>query len=281
MVNSRYFYDIISTMFKRTVDKILSVSKRDKSKLFVVERVSIPELTFNDTTCSKFTLNITLDRVKRFVGRGCPIEFFTILINSMMNIGATITKDRFGHVSVVVDTFKHMKPYIDSAIMKMIDRSFFTDLSFNDAREIISRLKLEEYLYCIEGHESGVCFVVLGPNFQTQNPCLQPWYLFEQEVLKVNESRTIVMSSEQEERLIKGSEEFSTLVEFRSAIDKNTSKVLFKREDPNIPIIRQVLKVEMLTTQLFKEEMELENMKQLKEMLELQKRMFPLTQPQL
>lgn len=241
---------------------------------FTVDSVTIPNLTSYQTTIFQYTLDTTLDRIKRLVGRGCPIEFFTILINSMMNISATITKDRFGNFSVVVDTFNHMKRHIDDAIVTMIERSFFTDLSFDDAREIISRLKIEEFIYCFEGHESGVCLVVLGPNDRARNQYEQPWYLFQQEVQKFNESRTIFMTCEQEERLVKCNEDFRKLVEFTSAFDKTTRRVVFKRDNPTIQIIRQVLKVEKLTIQLSNAEMELEKMVQFNETLELQRRMF-------
>ena len=249
--------------------------EKDELNNFIVNSVSITELSWTDMRYSNHALPITEDRIKRFVDHGCPMELPILLINSMMKIGANITKDQRGNVKVIVNTFYHMKRHIDEAIQKMIDRSFFTNLSFDDAREIISRLKLDEYLYCFEGHVSGICLVVLGPNVHTQDQYDQPWYLFQQEVQKVNASRTIVMSSEQEQRLINGNEEFSTLVEFTSAIDKTTRRVVFKRENSSIHIIRQMLQVEDLTTQLSKAKMELENMVQLEEMRKLQERMFP------
>ena len=249
--------------------------KKDELKSFYFNSVSITGLSRMDMEYSNYTLGITEDRVKRFVGHGCPIEWFIRLINYMMKINAKITDDGFGNIRVHVNTFYHMRRYIDEAIQKMIDRSFFTNLSFEDAREIISRLKLDEYLYCFEGHVSGVCLVVLGPNVHTQDQYDQPWYLFQQEVQKVNASRTIVMSSEQEKRLINGNEEFRTSVEFTSAIDKTTRRVVFKRENPSIRIIRQTLEVEKLTTLLSKAKTDLEEMVQLEEMRKLQERMFP------
>ena len=222
MVNLIYFYDIISTMSRNIVNDAWTVRPYQKYKRngmfesFEVSSASI-DLSPHQRGISQCTLNITLDRIKRLVGRGCPIEFFTILINSMMNISATITIDRYGNFSVVIETYYHMKRYIDEAIMKMIDRSFFTDLSFDDARKIVLNLSLEKYLYCFEGHESGVCLVVLGPNDRAQNQYEQPWYLFQQEVQKFNESRTILMTPEQEERLVTRNEDFHRLVEFTSA----------------------------------------------------------------
>ena len=285
MVNLIYLYDIISTMSSdNTVDETWTVcpdpkhhdKKKDELNNFIVNSVSIPGLSWMDMRYSNHTLPITEDRVKRFVGHGCPIELPILLINYMMKIGADITKDKWGNVKVIVKTFNHMKRHIDEAIQKMIDRSFFTNLSFEDAREIISRLKFEEYLYCFEGHHvSGICLVVLGPNVHTQDPYKQPWHLFQQEVRKMNASRTIDMSSEQEQRLINGNEEFRTSVEFTSAIDKTTRRVVFKRENLSIHIIRQMLQVEDLTTQLSKAKMELEKMVQLEEMRKLQERMFP------
>ena len=286
MVNLIYFYDIISTMSSssyNTVNEIWPVfpdskhhDKKDEFKSFPVSSVSIPELSLMDMRCSNHALPITENRIKRFVDHGCPMELPILLINSMMKIGANITKDQRGNVKVIVNTFYHMRGHIDEAIQKMIDRSFFTNLSFEDAREIISRLKLDEYLYCFEGHVSGVCLVVLGPNVHRQDQYDQPWYLFQQEVQKVNASRTIVMSSEQEQRLINGNEDFRTSVEFTSAIDKTTCRVVFKRENSSIlHIIRQALEVEKLTTLLSKAKMELENMVQLEEMRKLQERMFP------
>ena len=268
-------------MTRITVDKGWTVSPNLKSnqlgklKPFPVSSVSIPELSSRDMIHSVHHLDITEDCVKQFVGRGYPIELFRLLINSMMNIGADITKDQWGNVKVVVETFYHMKRHIDEAIQTMIVRSFFTDLSFDDANEIVSRLKLEEYLYCFEGHESGVCLVVLGPNDRARNQYEQPWYLFQQEVLKFNASRTVFMTPEQEKSLIKGNEEFSRLVEFTSSFDKKTRQVVFKRENPTIHIIKQLLLVEKLEKECSEAKIALEKMVQLEEMLDLQRRMFP------
>jgi hypothetical protein len=246
-----------------------------KLEPFPISSVSIPDLSSFDTRRSQYTLDIALDRIKRFVDRGCPIESLILLINSMMNIPAKITKDRFGNFSVVIETFYHMKRHIDEAIQKMIDRSFFTDLSFDDAREIISRLKLTEFIYCFEGHESGVCLVVLGPNVRAQNQYEQPWYLFQQEVQKFNASRTIFMTPEQEKRLVTDNEDFLRLVEFTSSFDKTTRRVVFKRENRStIAIINQVLLVEKLTKELSQAKRALEEMIELEPMRKLQERMF-------
>ena len=280
MVNLIYFYDIISTMSRNIVNDAWTVSpeqkyKQDgKFKSFEVSSVSI-DLSPHQRGRSQCNLDITLDRIKRLVGRGCPIELFILLINSMMNISATITIDRFRNISVVIETYYHMKRYIDEAIMKMIDRSFFTDLSFDDAKKIVSNLSLEKYLYCFEGHESGVCLVVLGPNDRAQNQYEQPWYLFQQEVQKFNESRTILMTPEQEERLVTRNEDFHRLVEFTSPFNKTTRKVVFKKQDSKVKIIRQTLDVEKLAEQLLNAKRELQNMLQLDEIRDLQQCMFP------
>jgi hypothetical protein len=250
-------------------------------KSFQVSSVSIPYLSPFDTRCSQYTLEITSNRIEQIVGRGCPIKFFTILINSMMNIGATIRIDRFGNVNVVVNTFYHMKRHIDEAIKTMIDRSFFTDLSFDDARKIVSNLSLEKYLYCFEGHESGVCFVVLGPNDRAQNQYEQPWCLFKRAVEEFNKSRTIFMKPDQEKHFITDNEDFRTSVEFTSSFNKTTRQVVFKKKNSMFDIINQVLLVEKLEKEHSDAKRALEEMLQLKEILELQKRMFPLTQPQL
>ena len=199
----------------------------------------------------------------------------------MMKIGANITIDRFRNVKVVVETFYHMKCHIDEAIQTMIVRSFFTDLSFDDAREIISRLKFEKYLYCFEGHESGVCLVVLGPNDRARNQYEQPWYLFQQEVLKFNASRTIFMTPEQEKRLITYNEDFSQFVEFTSSFDKTTRQVVLKKKNSMFDIINQVLLVEKLEKEHSEAKRALEEMLQLKETQDLRLRMFPHMKDQL
>ncbi len=244
-------------------------------KPFVVDSVSIPELSSSDMIHSNHSLDITSDRINRLVARGCPMEWLIRLINSMMNIGATITKDRFGKFSVVVNTFNHMKSHIDEAIRTMIDRSFFIDLSFDDANKIILRLNLSKFIYCFEGHESGVCLVVLGPNVRAQNQYEQPWHLFQQEVRKFNDSRTIYMTPEQEKRLIISNQDFSKLVEFTFSFNKTTQQVIFKNNDLNVEIIRQTLNVEKLEKELSEAKRALEEKSQLKETQELQLRMFP------
>ena len=279
MVKSSYFYDIISTMSTETVNRRWTVRPHLKYNLcgkepFPISSVSI-DLASRDRGVSKHTLDITSDCINRLVARGCPIGLFNILINSMMNIDATINKDYFGIFSVVVNIFFHMKDHIDEAIWTMIDRSFFTDLSFDDANKIIFRLKLEEFIYCFEGHESGVCFVVLGPNVRKQSPYEQPWYLFQQEVQKFNESRTIFMTLEQEKRLITDNEDFSQFVEFTSSFDKTTRQVVLKKKNSMFDIINQVLLVEKLEKEHSEAKRALEEMLQLKETQDLRLRMFP------
>lgn len=240
---------------------------------FPISSVSI-DLASRDRGVSKHTLDITSDCINRLVARGCPIGLFNILINSMMNIDATINKDYFGKFSVVVNTFYHMKHHIDEAIRKMIDRSFFTDLSFDDANKIILRLNLAKFIYCFEGHESGVCLVVLGPNVRAQNQYEQPWHLFQKEVQKFNDSRTIFMTPEQEKRLIISNQDFSELVEFTSSFNKTTQQVVFKNNDLNVEIIRQTLNVEKLEKELSEAKRVLEEKLQLKEMHGLQRLIF-------
>jgi hypothetical protein len=278
MVNLIYFYDIISTM-SNTLEynkdgSIYPDGKYKHQKGFVFYWVSM-SLSSRDMHCSNYRLAITEDRVKRLVGRGSPMEWFILLINSMMKISADITKDQWGNVKVSVNTFNHMTRHIDEAIQKMIDRSFFTDLSLDDARELITKLKLEEFIYCFEGHESGVCLVVLGPNVRAQNEYEQPWHLFQQEVLKFNASRTIFMTPEQEQRLIKRNEDFSQFVEFTSSFDKTTRQVVFKKQNQSIiAIIRQQLLVEELEKKCSEAKRELEEMERFEEIRALQKRMF-------
>jgi hypothetical protein len=281
MVNLIYFYDIISTMNRITVDKRWIVSPDSKYKdeklkpFFTVASVTISDLASHQMIISRRLLDITSDRFNRLVSRGCPFELLTLLINSMMKIGANITKDYFGKFSVFVNTFNHMTRHIDEAIQKMIDRSFFTDLSLDDARKIVSELKLEEFIYCFEGHESGVCLVVLGPNVRAQNEYEQPWHLFQQEVLKFNASRTIFMTPEQEERLVTCNEDFRKFVEFTSAFNKTTRRVVLSNaDDPTIQIIRQRLLVDELEKKYSDAKKELEEMERFEEIRALQKRMF-------
>ena len=282
MVNLIYFYDIISTMYRNIVTinegwTIMPDQKHEqdrKLKNFEIRSVSI-DLASHQRARSEYPLGITSERINRLVGRGCPIEFFTLLIRYMMRIPATINKDYFGIFSVVVNTFFHMKDHIDEAIWTMIDRSFFTDLSFDDANKIISRLNLTQFIYCFEGHESGVCFVVLGPNVRKQSPYEQPWYLFQQEVQKFNESRTIFMTLEQEKRFITDNEYFSQFVEFTSSFDKTTRQVVLKKKNSMFDIINQVLLVEKLEKEHSEAKRALEEMLQLKETQDLRLRMFP------
>lgn len=244
-------------------------------KPFVIGSVLFPALSSSDMIQGGHNLVITIDRVKLFVDRGCPMKWFNLLINSMMKIGADITIDQWGNVKVVVNTFYHMKDHIDNAIMTMIDRSFFTDLSHDDASKIVSELKLEGFIYCFESHESGACLVVLGPNVSTQNPYEQPWHLFQQEVLKFNASRTILMTPEQEKRLVTCNEDFRKLVEFTSSFDKKIRQVVFKKQNQSIiAIIRQQLLVEELEKKCSDAKRELEEMVLFEESRQLQKGMF-------
>ncbi len=90
------------------------------------------------------------------------------LSSSVVNISNNL----YGTEMIEVSTSRYMALHIESAINKAIETTMYPNLSVLRATEIIQILGLSQHVYCIEGHESGACLVVLEKNLYSdqKNP---------------------------------------------------------------------------------------------------------------
>ena len=96
-----------------------------------------------------------------FIPSEFPQQLLEYLLGMMdLHDSVSFTKDSRG-----TDTMVVLAPYytaldIESAIKCAIETTMYRELSVSDANTIIKQLGLSQYVYCIEGHESGACLVV-------------------------------------------------------------------------------------------------------------------------
>ena len=154
----------------------------------------------------------------------------------------------------------------------MCNQHIYWNISPEDANEIIIRLGLSQYVFCVQGDPvSGACLVVLQ-ELKLSYPqltigILQPRTEFRNEYQKYNESRTVVMTPAQYEEI-----SFDRItyrkIEFTSVRTDGQIEVVFRREviQTVVPEIKKQVEIE--TSLLFNQTRE------------TQPRMFPLTQQQ-
>jgi hypothetical protein len=126
-------------------------------------------------------------------------------------------------------TFEH----IPRIIGKMCTDHVYWNISPEDANEIISRLGLSQYVFCVQGDPAlGACLVVLqdlGLSYyqQTHEKKQEPRTTFRKEYEKINQSRTVVMTPTQRATLL--SDEINPSVEFSSVLQDGQIEVVFRR----------------------------------------------------
>ena len=145
---------------------------------------------------------------------------------------------------------------IPELIGRMCGYHVYWNISPEDANEIITRLGLSQYVFCVQGDpESGACLVVLQDlNLEYYDTHVlskkEPRTTFREEYNKINQSRTVVMTPAQRDRLF--SEEIKPRVEFSSVLPDGQIEVVFRREaiQTVVPEIKRLVEIENLEQKL-------------------------------
>jgi hypothetical protein len=138
----------------------------------------------------------------------------------------------------------------------MCGRHIYWNISSEDANEIITRLGLSQYVFCVQGDRaSGACLVVLQElelsyYELTHRGKKEPRTTFREEYEKINQSRTVVMTRAQRDTLL--SEEMKPSVEFSSVLPDGQIEVVFRREaiQTVVPEIKKQVEIDNLRRRL-------------------------------
>lgn len=154
-----------------------------------------------------------------------------------MNLSSSVIEKRIQSnrtIRITVHANSYTFDDIPNLIHRMCGRHIYWNISSEDANEIITRLGLSQYVFCVQGDPaSGACLVVLqelGLSYYqlTHLDQKEPRTTFREEYEKINQSRTVVMTSAQRETLL--SDEKKTRVEFSSPLPNGQIEVVFRRD---------------------------------------------------
>ncbi len=145
---------------------------------------------------------------------------------------------------------------IPNLIRRMCGRHIYWNISPEDANEIITRLGLSQYVFCVQGDpESGACLVVLqelGLSYYelTHRGKKEPRTTFREEYEKINQSRKVVMTRAQRDTLL--SEEMKPSVEFSSVLPDGQIEDVFRQDAIKtvVPQIKQLVEIDNLQRRL-------------------------------
>jgi len=145
---------------------------------------------------------------------------------------------------------------IPKLISRMCNRHIYWNISPEDANEIITRLDLSQYVFCVQGDLAlGACLVVLQ-DFEysvyqlTHGKKKEPRTIFREEYDKINQPRTVVMTPAQRDALL--SEEIKPNVEFTSVLPDGQIEVVFRRDaiPTVVPKIKRLVEIDNLRRRL-------------------------------
>jgi hypothetical protein len=154
----------------------------------------------------------------------------------MMNLSSSVKIiHKSGKIfEIIVSANTYTFDNIQTLIHKMCTHHIYWNISSQDANEIITRLGLSQYVFCVQGDPAlGACLVVLqdlGLSYyqQTHEKKKEPRNTFREECEKINESRTVVMTPAQRATLL--SDEINPSVEFISVLPDGQIEVVFRRD---------------------------------------------------
>jgi hypothetical protein len=147
---------------------------------------------------------------------------------------------------------------IPKLISRMCNRHIYWNISPEDANEIITRLGLSQYVFCVQGDLAlGACLVVLQ-DFEysvyqlTHEKKKEPRTIFREEYDKINQPRTVVMTPAQCDARL--SKEIKPRVEFMSVLPDGRIEVVFRRDaiPTVVPEIRRLVEIDNLELKLKK-----------------------------
>jgi hypothetical protein len=176
----------------------------------------------------------------------------------MMNLSSSVQKRILSNreIRITVSANSYTYDDIPNLIRRMCGRHIYWNISSEDANEIITRLGLSQYVFCVQGDpESGACLVVLqelGLSYYelTHRGKKEPRTTFREEYEKINQPRTVVMTPAQRDTLL--SEEMKPSVEFSSALPDGQIEVVFRRKaiQTVVPEIKRLVEIENLEMKL-------------------------------
>ena len=189
------------------------------------------------------------------------VECTSLLLNcllQMMNLSSSVQKThRSGKMfEIIVSANSYTYDDIPNLIRRMCGRHIYWNISSEDANEIITRLGLSQYVFCIQGDPaSGACLVVLqelGLSYYqlTHEKKKEPRTTFREEYEKINQSRTVVMTPAQRDTLL--SEEMESNVQFTSVLSDGRIEVVFRQEaiQTVVPEIKKQVEIDNLRRRL-------------------------------
>lgn len=191
------------------------------------------------------------------------VECTSLLLNcllQMMNLSSSVQKThRSGKMfEIIVSANSYTYDNIPNLIRRMCGYHIYWNISPEDANEIITRLDLSQYVFCVQGDpESGACLVVLqelGLTYysQTVQKNKEPRTIFREAYQAFNDSRKVFITRAQHDTLL--SEEMKPSVEFSSVLPDGKIEVVFRREAIRtvVPEIKRLVEIENLELQLKK-----------------------------
>jgi hypothetical protein len=187
----------------------------------------------------------------------CTRSLLNYLLHMMELSSSVQIKHRSGRMfEIIVNAKVYTFDNIPKLISRMCGRHIYWNISPEDANEIITRLGLSQYVFCVQGDpESGACLVVLQDlNLEYYDTHVlskkEPRTTFREAYEEFNQSRTVVMTPAQRDTLL--SEEMKPSVEFSSVLPDGQIEVVFRQKaiQTVVPEIKRLVEIENLEQKL-------------------------------
>jgi hypothetical protein len=183
----------------------------------------------------------------------CTIPLLNCLLQMMMNLSISVVEKRIlsnREIEIDVCASSYIVDDISNLISRMCNQHIYWNISPEDANEIITRLGLSQYVFCVQGDPvSGACLVVLQ-ELELSYPQLaigiqQPRTKFRNEYQKYNESRTVVVTPAQYEEISLDKITYRS-IQFTSVLPDGQFQLVFKRDviQTVVPKIKKQFEIE-------------------------------------
>ena len=165
-------------------------------------------------------------------------------------------KKEYDQIEIDVCASSYIVDDISNLIRRMCNQHIYWNISPEDANEIIIRLGLSQYVFCVQGDpESGACLVVLQDlklscYELTHEKQKEPRTTFRNGYREFNQSRTVVMTPAQRDTLL--SEEMRPRIEFSSVLPDGQIEVVFRKKaiPTVVPEIKRLVEIDNLRRRL-------------------------------
>lgn len=204
---------------------MINMKSLDGTKEQIVWKMIFRECSGDDDKL-KITKSITVE---------CTCRLLDCLLQMMGLSSSVKIRHKSGKTfEVIVHANAYTSEHIPMIIGKMCSNHTYWNISSDDAYEIIRRLDLSQYVFCVQGDPAlGACLVVLqdlglSHYHQTHLNQEEPRTTFRKEYERINQSRTVYMTQAQFDALLSGQMKLS--VEFSSVLPDRRIEVVFRRE---------------------------------------------------